>query len=75
MIIGYMVLPCILIFLIFLFGKEKDNKKEYIKKILILNAIMHICTFVCIPFYGNLFGVSSILASSLILASYIEFKA
>jgi len=65
----------IIVYLSLLFTREKYTKKDYTFKVVVFVLIGLASAMVSVPLYGPIFGFTSIILSSVILATLVEFKS
>lgn len=74
MVIFYECVSLFLIFTCILFTREKESKVDYIKNVGFIFIISQICTLFTLPFYGNVFGITSMALTSIVLATLMRYR-
>ena len=64
----------IFIFFGIMFTRERNSKLNYVKNIGAIFIICQLCTLFTFPVYGNIFGLPSMIMTSMILGTMVRFK-
>lgn len=73
-LVAFVGLISVVVFLVLLFTRERNNKMKYFTNTCLIFVVCQLCTAMSMPLYGNLFGLTSIALSSVVLATLMDFK-